>query len=446
MTISVNDIPYFMTTYPVSINASGNSVSVKMSDGTVKSWGNNTSRQLGYVVNNNDETNFTAPLTSTYFKDITSYYVDDTVNRVNGDWVTSVENPYFSAINIDNVDYTYSAYYNFVFGTDGNVYETNVLNYEYLYYGGCVEYPTDYFTKRNALNLKVSSAKKICSFGIDNIMLMNNGTLMAWGSGIFNNFSYTGGWPAYLIDINNNGYTLVNNSSNYLDHYCLYHWLPNSVSGISGVNDVALYNGKYYLLMNDGSVNQLIFNSSTNTFSMQSTGITNAKSLYSADGALLTLKNDGTVTSYNGSTETVLNLQNIVQLAGSSNFAMALDSSGNIYSWGDNTYGELGQGNTTSLATPTQIPNIGNVKSIAARNISAYAIMNDNSIESWGDNTYGELGNGTTLQIDSPMPIPYFSYNATIPAVFPTEPISYTDYSSANDYWDSINGTTWQWS
>jgi alpha-tubulin suppressor-like RCC1 family protein len=47
---------------------------------------------------------------------------------------------------------------------------------------------------------------------------------------------------------------------------------------------------------------------------------------------------------------------------------------GTIYSWGNNAAGQLGQGNTTNLSTPTQVPGIINAIKVIARKDSSYVI------------------------------------------------------------------------
>jgi len=74
-------------------------------------------------------------------------------------------------------------------------------------------------------------------------------------------------------------------------------------------------------------------------------------------------------------------------------------ASGTLWSWGDNTYGQLGDGTNTSHFTPEQIGTLtdwvyvaaGQRHSIGVRNPSA----NTFTLWAWGDNTYGQLGTGT---------------------------------------------------
>jgi alpha-tubulin suppressor-like RCC1 family protein len=83
------------------------------------------------------------------------------------------------------------------------------------------------------------------------------------------------------------------------------------------------------------------------------------------------------------------------------NFAVALDENNDIWVWGQNAAGQHGVGTTTNTAsyraTPhkAQMPaDAGKVVDIEAGGFSVYALMEDGSIYSWGRNSYGELGNG----------------------------------------------------
>lgn len=42
-------------------------------------------------------------------------------------------------------------------------------------------------------------------------------------------------------------------------------------------------------------------------------------------------------------------------IAAGFNHSLALDADGNIYAWGDNDYGQLGNGNTTRQSTPVKL-------------------------------------------------------------------------------------------
>jgi alpha-tubulin suppressor-like RCC1 family protein len=77
-------------------------------------------------------------------------------------------------------------------------------------------------------------------------------------------------------------------------------------------------------------------------------------------------------------------------------FACARTSDGNIWCWGNNESGQLGNGNTLKSSTPVQVLNLGTaINAIAAGYDFACAIIDDGTVRCWGDNYFGQLGNGT---------------------------------------------------
>ena len=73
---------------------------------------------------------------------------------------------------------------------------------------------------------------------------------------------------------------------------------------------------------------------------------------------------------------------------------LALKTDGTVRAWGDNTFGQLGNLNT---GTDTNVPvavEIDNVKAISAGCNHNLALKEDGSVWAWGDNEHGQLGNG----------------------------------------------------
>ena len=85
-------------------------------------------------------------------------------------------------------------------------------------------------------------------------------------------------------------------------------------------------------------------------------------------------------------------------------FSLAIGSDGTLYAWGDNSAGELGDGTTTDHDTPEAITLASGVTptAIAAGRNHGLAIGSDGNLYAWGDNSSGELGDGTTTDHDSP--------------------------------------------
>ena len=76
---------------------------------------------------------------------------------------------------------------------------------------------------------------------------------------------------------------------------------------------------------------------------------------------------------------------------------------GSLYTWGDNDYGQLGDGTTTDKYIPKKI--MDNVKLVSLGNFHSAAIMKDGSLYTWGNNSSGQLGDGTTTKSLTPIKI-----------------------------------------
>jgi alpha-tubulin suppressor-like RCC1 family protein len=64
--------------------------------------------------------------------------------------------------------------------------------------------------------------------------------------------------------------------------------------------------------------------------------------------------------------------------------------------WGDNSLGSLGDGGSLERADlPVAVSGIGEVTAIAAGGEHALALLKTGKVMAWGDNEWGQLGNGT---------------------------------------------------
>ena len=103
----------------------------------------------------------------------------------------------------------------------------------------------------------------------------------------------------------------------------------------------------------------------------------------------------------------------VTQLAAGADHSLALTSSGQLYAFGDNRYGELGNAtnNATGNANPTPtlvgLPGqIGQVTQIAAGDEHSLALTSSGQLYAFGDNRYGELGNATNRATGNANPTP----------------------------------------
>jgi len=84
---------------------------------------------------------------------------------------------------------------------------------------------------------------------------------------------------------------------------------------------------------------------------------------------------------------------NVTAISAGNKFSFAVDGS-NVWSWGRNLNGQLGQGNTSQYNKPVTISNFSNVALVSAGDDHALAVKTDGSVWSWGNNDSGQLGNG----------------------------------------------------
>lgn len=78
----------------------------------------------------------------------------------------------------------------------------------------------------------------------------------------------------------------------------------------------------------------------------------------------------------------------------------ALMSNGRVKCWGSNYGGNVGNGSTALQTIPTDVIGLTNVKDIRVYGFQfpvPCALLNDGRVKCWGDNDYGQLGNGSTL-------------------------------------------------
>jgi alpha-tubulin suppressor-like RCC1 family protein len=76
--------------------------------------------------------------------------------------------------------------------------------------------------------------------------------------------------------------------------------------------------------------------------------------------------------------------------------------SGGGFGWGDNTYGQLGNGHSNDL--PGQAL-ISGVTAIAGGDSHSLALKNDGMVWAWGYNAAGEPGNGTNTPSNVPVQV-----------------------------------------
>ena len=94
-------------------------------------------------------------------------------------------------------------------------------------------------------------------------------------------------------------------------------------------------------------------------------------------------------------------------VAGGQRYSLAVRNGG-VYAWGNNAYGQMGNGTTTPLVQPTPVALTGDLSSgvtaISAGQRHSLALRNG-GVYAWGSNFQGQLGDGTTMPQVQPTPV-----------------------------------------
>ncbi|CAB4122857.1 Regulator of chromosome condensation, RCC1 [uncultured Caudovirales phage] len=123
----------------------------------------------------------------------------------------------------------------------------------------------------------------------------------------------------------------------------------------------------------------------------------------------------------------------------SANFALAIRSDSSMWGWGSYNSYQLGNGLTIGNASsPVQVGNtLYNWKQLAAASGFGLAIDNSGSLWAWGYNGYGQLGQNDTITRSIPVPVGTLTTWTYVTAS--------SSSTSGSSYGLSSNGTLWAW-
>lgn len=233
-----------------------------------------------------------------------------------------------------------------------------------------------------------------------------------------------GGWPEHTIAIRNSDGTAwgFGNTGNWELGYSTspsdHSDVPLQTQGLpSGrVEAVSASDSTSFAIMPGGTVWQL----GPTSAPFQVSGLSNVVAI--SQGSLA-LEGDGSVWTFSGSSATrVSGLPQIVKIAGAAaTTAYALDNQGQVWAWGHNDVGQMGNGQINlsgnnppqRVLAPKGSPStyLSPVVNIAAPGLFNYdtrygyalAVLSGGTVYAWGYNGVGELGNGTTKNSSLPV-------------------------------------------
>ncbi len=105
---------------------------------------------------------------------------------------------------------------------------------------------------------------------------------------------------------------------------------------------------------------------------------------------------------------------NVTAIAIGTRHICGILESGEIQCWGDDTYGQLGDGDAISYYDPTYVVGLADKSiDITADYYHSCTVLENGNAYCWGDNKYGQLGDGTVIERISPVNVVGLNGQAT---------------------------------
>lgn len=134
-------------------------------------------------------------------------------------------------------------------------------------------------------------------------------------------------------------------------------------------------------------------------------------------------------------------MENVKMISLGGYYSGAITKDGSLWTWGWNYGGELGDGTTEDKHTPVKV--MENVKEVSLGAYHSGAITEDGSLWMWGQNGYGQLGDGSTRDSEYPINITdQFNQTQQQNTAEPATNIAFTDEPTANIALQSTPPTT----
>jgi len=138
-----------------------------------------------------------------------------------------------------------------------------------------------------------------------------------------------------------------------------------------------------------------------------------------------------------------------IATSGSASFAIQAD--GNLWAWGDNFFGQLGDGTRQSGENPVKI--MTDAVAVSAGSFTTAAISSDATLWTWGDNRMGQIGDGTRTITERVVAGPPHGTVSTAVTedncrLVPTKIMDNVIYVSVGDFHMAAiraDGTLWTW-
>lgn len=196
-------------------------------------------------------------------------------------------------------------------------------------------------------------------------------------------------------------------------------------------NAIAAGEGHVLALRTDGAVwawgengkGQLGIGTFTNANTPFTTQIDNVTAVAAGGNHSLALKRDGSVWTWGQNQSGQLGdgtnndnaspvqakaffLVRATAIAAGGNHSLAVDGNSEVWAWGQNDFGQLGDSTIANRSTPVKVKHLSGVIQVAAGANHSAALKNDGSVWAWGDRRHLQLGDGGNSPSLTPVQVP----------------------------------------
>lgn len=229
---------------------------------------------------------------------------------------------------------------------------------------------------------ELKGVKQVVPGGGTMYALMADGTVMGWGSAVFN--------------------ALGDDDSSSRDKPM------TTIPGVAGAVGVAAGQNHACALLGDGTVTCWGF-VKTKQVATPVEGVTDAKAIFatSQSGETCVTHGDKSVTCWTeyAGPKKLEGITDVTAMSGRGHMCM-LKADGTVWCKGDNQRGQIGNGTTGSaINKPTQVEGLAGAVSVAAGSQTSCAALGDGTVKCWGYNQRGQLGDGTLMDRSKPVTV-----------------------------------------
>lgn len=101
----------------------------------------------------------------------------------------------------------------------------------------------------------------------------------------------------------------------------------------------------------------------------------------------------------------VKGLKDVAALAACRAHSLALKKDGTVWAWGENGYGQLGDGTSENRNQPVAVKGLASAQAISCGDDHSIALKTDGTVWTWGYNFVGQLGDGTDVFKTTPVQV-----------------------------------------